>query len=321
VRLRFRRAPRLATAAALFLALITLLGFVASPASLFEMLAQFRPQLAAASVVLILAALLAQRRLAAVIALAAFLANLAPLAPYLNLAAVARPASGPAFRVLTLNLHGDPRTAEKFRALVAAQNPDIILLTELPWSLDAFLGELAAAYPNQIVDRRRHSGFDVALFTRWNVKARNVDRSVSLQVPVLSTELCDPSGEAGSCLTLIGLHAARPFGLGADVQAAQFALARRLADAAKTPILLVGDLNMTPWAPSFHQLVKTLSLSDSAAGHPLTGTWFARNPLLGLPIDHILAGPGIKVLDYHVGADVGSDHFPVIASLALGAYN
>jgi endonuclease/exonuclease/phosphatase (EEP) superfamily protein YafD len=37
----------------------------------------------------------------------------------------------------------------------------------------------------------------------------------------------------------------------------------------------------------------------------------------GLPLDHVLTGPGISVLDYRVEAGVGSDHFPVTATFRL----
>jgi endonuclease/exonuclease/phosphatase (EEP) superfamily protein YafD len=37
---------------------------------------------------------------------------------------------------------------------------------------------------------------------------------------------------------------------------------------------------------------------------------------LRLPIDHILIGPGLAVLDRRLGPDTGSDHLPVVADLA-----
>jgi hypothetical protein len=39
--------------------------------------------------------------------------------------------------------------------------------------------------------------------------------------------------------------------------------------------------------------------------------------LLLIPIDHFLISPEIKVLDIRTGANVGSDHLPLIADLVL----
>jgi len=51
----------------------------------------------------------------------------------------------------------------------------------------------------------------------------------------------------------------------------------------------------------------------------MTTTWLSRFPLFGLMIDHVLAGPNVRIARAWVGQDVGSDHFPVVADLILNA--
>jgi endonuclease/exonuclease/phosphatase (EEP) superfamily protein YafD len=58
-------------------------------------------------------------------------------------------------------------------------------------------------------------------------------------------------------------------------------------------------------------------LRDSALGFGLHPTWLSRWLPLGIPIDQILHSDAIAVLDRRVGPDVGSDHFPVTADIAL----
>jgi endonuclease/exonuclease/phosphatase (EEP) superfamily protein YafD len=82
-------------------------------------------------------------------------------------------------------------------------------------------------------------------------------------------------------------------------------------------VVMLGDFNTTPYSPIFPEVLKIGRLRDSALGFVPQTTWQSRFPLFGLPIDHILVGHGVSVLDRHVGAGIGSDHFPIIADLAF----
>jgi endonuclease/exonuclease/phosphatase (EEP) superfamily protein YafD len=82
------------------------------------------------------------------------------------------------------------------------------------------------------------------------------------------------------------------------------------------PVLLMGDLNCTPFSPWFPRLLERGALRDSAIGYGLTGTWTGQG--VRLPIDHILVNERLRVLDYREEAEWhGSDHRPVRATLAL----
>jgi endonuclease/exonuclease/phosphatase (EEP) superfamily protein YafD len=80
---------------------------------------------------------------------------------------------------------------------------------------------------------------------------------------------------------------------------------------------LAADFNITPWSPVFADILEGSGLRDSSLGFGVAPTWLSRPLFFGLPIDHILVSPDIKVKNRHVGPDVGSDHFPVIADLAF----
>jgi hypothetical protein len=58
-------------------------------------------------------------------------------------------------------------------------------------------------------------------------------------------------------------------------------------------------------------------LTDAARGHGWQPTWPAAAGMFGIPIDRILAGPGIAVLGFAVGPPSGSDHRPVTATISL----
>ncbi|HEY9685434.1 MAG TPA: endonuclease/exonuclease/phosphatase family protein, partial [Coleofasciculaceae cyanobacterium] len=92
-------------------------------------------------------------------------------------------------------------------------------------------------------------------------------------------------------------------------------------------VILVGDLNNTPWSSSFQNLLKQTGLRDSQLGFGIQPSWPIRGsrkaskelklPFALLPIDHVLVSPNFVVLDRKLGPDVGSDHLPVIVELGL----
>lgn len=98
-------------------------------------------------------------------------------------------------------------------------------------------------------------------------------------------------------------------------------LAERCADA-EANLIVVGDLNSTldHWA-GFGSDVGLASCDDvaRAVGAAAVGTWpTLLPPVLGAPIDHVLATPawqpvGFRVIESRDGA--GSDHRPVVAQL------
>lgn len=83
------------------------------------------------------------------------------------------------------------------------------------------------------------------------------------------------------------------------------------------PILLLGDLNVTPWNYHFRRLLDRTGLRDSAKGYGVQPTWPSYNPLLRIPIDHCLHSADIAIVDRRVGQSVSSDHYPVIVDFVI----
>ena len=307
---------RLLITAAALLILVTITSFLGSWWWLFDLAAHFRIQLATASFVVLVAALILRSCIPIGMGVVALLANLVPLASYWPSVGRAYGALEPDLRVMTLNLHGSETNPESFGALVNAEDPDIILLTELPEDRHRFLAPVGIRYP-YIIDSFRGSPFDTVLLSRWKPEAWSVDRSVAPFLPVLTAQLCSQRDER-RCLTIVGLHAARPFGNGARLQQAQLRLASDAVKAAsKKNVVVMGDLNLTPWSATFRGFTQDAGLSAHPHQRGLETTWLSRFPLFGLAIDHVLTSPDIQLIESEIGGDVGSDHWPVIATITL----
>jgi endonuclease/exonuclease/phosphatase (EEP) superfamily protein YafD len=309
--------------AAAGLGAITLASFLGDWSWRFDLASHFRPQLALGALAALAVAGFARAALPAVLLLGVLAANAAPLLPRLAGAAETEIRCAPpgGLRVLTLNLHGAATDPVAFAALIAAESPDVVLLTELPKDMAPLLADHPALPEHRVVERRG-SPFDVALLSRWPIAHWRVDRSVSPGLPVLEADICraeaTDAGNAAPCVRLVGLHAARPLERGGVPQDAQLALAAAAASRAPDGrAVVMGDLNLTPWSPRFARLLTAGGLDDASRYRPLDATWASSSAVVGLALDHVLVGPGMSVACSRLGAEVGSDHLPVIADLAI----
>ena len=86
---------------------------------------------------------------------------------------------------------------------------------------------------------------------------------------------------------------------------------------APAPVLLLGDMNLTPWSPAFADLLQQTGLRDGRLGFGLLPTWPARWGVLGIPIDHALISPAVTIHQMEIGRDVGSDHRPLVIEFSV----
>ena len=294
----------------------TLAGLVGDLHWGLELFSHFKVQLAVGSAILLVVAVALRVASGAALASALLLVNLYPVWPYLSDpfgdAEAAPPTS---LKVLTFNLrhrHADLAAVEDF---LASEQPSVALLTELPPDARTWLKGLRKDYPHQAVDRL-DSTFDVVMISRLPLRRIRFDRRVSRDLPVLSAQICPkPAAGRRGCVTVIGLHAANPLGA-SPLRDEQIRLAARKAQRVPAGAAVVlGDLNTSPWSPIFAEALERGRLRDSALGFPLSATWVSRNPVFGLPIDHVLIGRAMETVARRVGPDLGSDHLPLIAEL------
>jgi endonuclease/exonuclease/phosphatase (EEP) superfamily protein YafD len=135
------------------------------------------------------------------------------------------------------------------------------------------------------------------------------------EVPSVVAEIDLPAGS----ITVVGTHAVPPASAENTRLRDQHLLQLpEIVRGAISPVLLLGDLNATPWCSIFRNLLRESGLRDSSKGRGVQPTWPTFMPLCWIPIDHCLYGPGIHVTDKFVGPQVGSDHYPVVVDFTVG---
>ncbi len=85
-----------------------------------------------------------------------------------------------------------------------------------------------------------------------------------------------------------------------------------------TPLIVAGDFNMTPWTVKLQRITSATGLKRYNTFHP---TWPLRvRGVRLLPFaatDNVLASPEFTAISVRAGPDLGSDHRPVVADIAL----
>ena len=242
--------------------------------------------------------------------------NLAVLRPYLGFRLTPASTEAPGesrIRLVALNVHTGNARHDLVEAFLRASEADVILLTEVD---DRWLTQLAGLtnrWPHQLREPR-DDNFGIALLSRWPWTQARVITLGEAELPSVEARIV----RGDRRLWVIGTHPLPP---GTSAQATLRdgqlqAIARRVAELAG-PRVLAGDLNATPWSPAFRGLEQRSGLRDTLRGRGYQASWPAGFPLFGIPLDHALISPDLRVLDRRLGPRVGSDHRPLILELAL----
>jgi endonuclease/exonuclease/phosphatase (EEP) superfamily protein YafD len=291
-------------------ALATFLSLLAPLGWPFELFSHFRVQYAAAA--LLLSVLLAWRRAAvpSVLALALGGWHVLPGLAASPGAVASQACAGPVFTVATVNVQFSNERRDAFRAWLATQPADFLVIQEVTAAWAAEL-EAQAAYPHRHI-LSREDPYGLALLSRWPMESVTLVDLAGDGLPSLAGSV-DAGGQRIRFLALHTHWPITPALAAARDEALQGASA--LAIAADLPVVLLGDLNLTPDSPAFDRLLDEAGLQDAMRGRGWRPTWLAGFWPLALRIDHVLVSPSLCVERAEVGPPIGSDHRPVVAAL------
>lgn len=260
------------------------------------------------------AALLAWRgsRGFALAAVAASALAIAQLAPWLGGgAALANPARAPV-ELLVSNVRHSNHEHGRLLRLIAAEKPDVIGLVEVTKRWLRGLEALRAQYPYRYeMPDELHAG--LSLYSRLPLEdARVLELPGEPSRPAIAATLTAPGGD----VEIVLVHPISPLNAEAIRRRnGQILALARYARAADLPLVMAGDFNLTMWNRGYRPLVKLGGLINAREGHGIAPTWPAIGPF-GVPIDHVLATPGVELREFRVLDGIGSDHLPIFAEFS-----
>jgi endonuclease/exonuclease/phosphatase (EEP) superfamily protein YafD len=219
----------------------------------------------------------------------------------------------PAIRLASINVFYRNRQYQRVIDFIARERPDAVVLVEINREWEAALEQVDKEYAYRYTARGKR-GKGITLLSRW---------------PLLSADLIPGYSEAQSALTatlkihgrsirLLGIHATWPMGRRrSGLRNQQLRFLGELARAHPGPLIIMGDLNVSPFSSHFQAFLAAGDLKSAAQGYGWQPTWPTFLTPAGIQIDHALTNAAVAVTHFRRGASVGSDHLPIIIECVL----
>lgn len=294
---------------ACFILLISIGGFFPDWHWMLGWYSHPRPHFLLASLLAFIWLIWQQKRSWSLIALLGILINGAVIAPFFLNQPMTTQARDNEFSILHLNTNQGGADL----AVLASYPADIIFLQEVTPELEARFSEelpnyeVAISHPLTTTQGiamliNRSAGIETNFHTIRNLPWYNYR-------PLITTKL-ELNGQR---VHLMSLHASRPHHDHADAfqwleldMAAQWS---KIEQDFGHEVIMIGDLNLTPWSVRYKRFLAASHTKDSMLGFGIQNSWAEVVPQwLGLPIDHVVVSDGLVVLERKTAPVMGSDH-------------
>jgi len=183
-------------------------------------------------------------------------------------------------------------------------DPDVIVFQEYTPAWHIALTRELTEYSHQVT-APTSSPFGIALFSKVPIKQSEITTFATENIPSIDAiiEFKDQS------LRVVGTHPTAPLSIERHNQRND--QLRGLAEAVKQearPLLILGDLNITPWSYHFREFIRHGNLTDGRKNFGVLPTWPANIFPLQIPIDHIVVNDGVGLLTMQTSDGLHSDH-------------
>ena len=201
-------------------------------------------------------------------------------------------------------------------SVIRQLNPDLMALEEVNERWLSALSVALQAYPHSKA-MAREDNFGIALYSKYPLVNSEIRQVGAADIPTIIADVALPDGR----ITIIATYPLPPGGPESSrLRNDQLAKLPQLITNASLPVLLLGDLNVTPWCVHFKRLLDRTSLLDSSQGRGVLGTWPTFLPILLIPIDHCLHTTGVNLTKKATGPNVGSDHYPLVVDFVMASH-
>lgn len=224
------------------------------------------------------------------------------------------PASGfETYRIASANIYSRNDSFALIADWIKREDPDYVALLEVrpPWQTEMKRRLTHYPYQKLIVGHNRSGKLVISKvpFAKIETLASLGHRS---ETPVVTLR------RNNAPVRIAALHANWPVRHASTLARNQELV--RIAKVAKqvaTPLVAVGDYNITPFSRHFQLMERDGDLRRASAGRGWLHSWPTFFAPAGIQIDHIMITPSIQVASYKTGAGLNSDHKWVMADLLV----
>lgn len=248
--------------------------------------------------------------------------------------ATARPGET-SLRIVTTNLERLFLETPSLTGFLKKAKPDVMVFEETDWwlqkhhwqKLDRPIGAAGKPpFPEHLFVGRLG---DISVYSRFRILERKsivVENEPGLPRQEIREILVLKLDVAGKPVNLVAVHPSSPRSEAQWIRRQAYlerleTVLKELQSQSETETIVIGDWNLSPWSAHFSNLFGRLNLHTAFAdGIPQTTRFFFDYRLhwiLGAVVDHVAITPGLRFVDVQLGPDIGSDHLPLIADIAL----
>lgn len=308
--------------ALVLLAGLTVAAWLGRISPLFEAVANVRLQLMVLGIIVGVGALLVRQWRPAGLALVLAAIQLIYVLPYWTATADPVPGNGELARIMQYNVWFGNDNYSAIAGRINQSDVDVVALQEITVTQWQEIEPLLTEHPYRLAlpvsDDLGELGGGMALLSRTPLVQVPIDDDSNRRSRPIMAATTEVMGRE---VVVVGLHphASRTNSTKVSLRQDQLATVAALATNTDLPVLLLTDMNMTPFSGEYRGFLRDTGWRDP---HRLAGwkpTWPTALGPLGMPLDHIFVSDDFWLHEYEIGTGAGSDHRTLIATVSFNA--
>lgn len=239
-----------------------------------------------------------------------------PYTPFAPVEMKLAPEGPDMIKVLSSNVLMENRQHDLLLEVIEQFDPDILLLMETDqiW-IDAV--EHALARYSTVIREPKSDHYGMVFATRLPTDDARIVRLTSGETPSVFAQMTAPDG---TVFRFVGLHPRPPVpGQDTEERDAQIYYTARFAQKSNVPLVVTGDFNDVAWSYTSRTFKHVGQYLDPRIGRGFFASFDAERFYLRFPIDQFYVTGDVAVVSIRRLAYIGSDHFPMAATIRVNA--
>ncbi|MDP0498267.1 MAG: endonuclease/exonuclease/phosphatase family protein [Verrucomicrobiota bacterium JB024] len=215
------------------------------------------------------------------------------------------------YKAASFNIHTRNREFDKILAWVKEEKPDFFVIVEATDAMEPLYDALDEIYPQKKRRSMGRGGFGAVIFSHYPISD---DKFAWAGTGTVQVRIELPEGP----IILVAMHPQAPVSKEAwGWRNGTFEDIARFCAAQHDPLVLMGDMNCSPWSPFYKEFEQESGLHPPNVRWLPRRTWPAGLPFLWTPIDQFFVSNGIHPVAEWTGPELGSDHYPIIMTFRV----